>query len=62
MREVDHRRYECTICGAIIVVDTDEIPFDFTTAGPDRPNERVVLFDGKEVHRCVVRVVERGST
>ena len=62
MRRLGHGRYECTICAAVIVVETDETPFDFTVAGPDSPNERVVMLSGKEVHRCVVKATADKDT
>jgi hypothetical protein len=49
----DGRRWKCLACGA----EVDGVPLDadvsFTIhARSGEPNVRVVLVDGKEVHRC----------
>lgn len=55
MRKIGRGRYRCTMCDEVVSTDhEDEAPFDFTVARPDRPNERVVMLRGREIHRCVI--------
>lgn len=53
MRFVD-ARYECAHCGAILAIPLVETPTVVIHAASGRPNERVLIYDGREIHRCEV--------
>ena len=46
-------RYECTLCGAVLDVDSETEPKVAIHAASGKPNERVLSIDGNEIHRCV---------
>jgi hypothetical protein len=50
---IDHGRWRCTWCGTFL----DDLPLDAQPrtelrAASGRPNVRVVIVDGVEVHEC----------
>jgi hypothetical protein len=53
MRLVDGR-YECALCGEMLDVPFGAEPTIVFHAGSGRPNTRVILVDGVEIHRCTV--------
>jgi hypothetical protein len=45
--------YRCRQCGTeVLVADGSSEPFDMLAATSGEMSERVVLVDGREVHRC----------
>jgi hypothetical protein len=45
-------RYECVLCGAVLEVPTDHEPLVVIKAAGGKPNIRVIVYEGKEVHAC----------
>ena len=54
MRQLDGR-WVCVECGATIDVPNGKDPKPTIHAASGKPNMRVLMIDGKEVHRCEVR-------
>ena len=54
MRQIDGR-WVCVECGAVLDIASDENPKATIHAASGKPNVRVLVVDGKEVHRCEVR-------
>jgi hypothetical protein len=53
MRLVDGR-YECAHCGEVLDIPFGAEPTVVFHAASGKPNMRVILVDGVEVHRCNV--------
>jgi hypothetical protein len=51
---VDQAR--CALCGAVLDVPTGKTPTVTFVGSSGKPNARVVVVDGKEIHRCESRV------
>jgi hypothetical protein len=47
-------RYECAYCGAILDVSAEDVPTVVFHASSAKPLMRVVLANGREIHRCEV--------
>ena len=45
-------QYECMQCGAHLNISTDVTPQIEIHGSGGKPNEPVIIADGKEVHRC----------
>ena len=45
-------RYVCAQCGVELSIRADEKPMVTMSAVGGQPNMRVLVLDGKEVHRC----------
>jgi hypothetical protein len=53
MRLVDGR-YECSLCGEVLDIPFGAEPTIVFHAASGKPNTRVILVDGVEIHRCNV--------
>jgi hypothetical protein len=49
----DH--HECAHCGAHLDIQPDEVGIVVFRAASGQPNARVILVNGREIHRCEVR-------
>jgi len=47
-----HGKWYCRLCGAELGAVTDERPRTMIVGASGRANVRVVIIDGREVHRC----------
>jgi hypothetical protein len=47
-------RYECTLCGAVLDIPTDQEPQVVIKAKSGSPRMRVILYNGKESHACPI--------
>jgi hypothetical protein len=47
-------RYECTLCGAVLDVPTDQEPQVVIKAKSGSPNFRVIIYKGVEIHACPI--------
>lgn len=54
MTLVDHK--ECAHCGAVLDIPEGKAPTITFVGSSGKPNARVVVVDGKEIHRCDLRV------
>ena len=55
-------RYECAHCGTVLDIPLVGDPKVVIHAGSGRPNERVLYYSGREIHRCVVSVHRQPET
>jgi hypothetical protein len=49
-----NRKYECSLCGALLDVTKDQTPLVTIAAAGGKPNMRTISVDGREIHRCQI--------
>jgi hypothetical protein len=54
-------KYECVLCGAVLDVPTDREPQVVIKAASGQPNTRTIVYDGKEIHACMMTPEPRNS-
>jgi hypothetical protein len=54
-------RYECTLCGAVLEVATDQEPKVVIKATSGSRNMRTIVHEGTEIHSCPIGKAE-GTT
>jgi hypothetical protein len=55
MRKVGKGRYKCARCGAALDMSDHAQARIMTLISRGKPAVRVILLDGKEIHRCQLR-------
>ena len=46
--------FECSLCGAPLDVPVDKAPSVVIVAASGKPNERIIVLDSLELHRCPI--------
>jgi hypothetical protein len=54
-------RYECTLCGAVLEIPTDQEPKVVIKATSGSRNMRTIISEGKEIHSCPIGKAARTS-
>jgi len=47
-------KWQCALCGAVMDVPEDALPYVIFLTPPDAPECRVVMLRDEEVHRCPI--------
>jgi hypothetical protein len=56
---LNNGKWECLQCRAEVEIPAGKTPQNVTHAESGKPNERVLVVDGVEVHRCVIEMRRR---
>jgi hypothetical protein len=54
MRKTGHNKYRCQLCGAVLDVREATHVRTMIVASSGEPDVRVMLEDGREIHRCAI--------
>jgi hypothetical protein len=54
MRKTRHSKYRCQLCGAVLDVREATHVRTMIVGSSGEPNVRVMLEDGREIHRCAI--------